>query len=67
MAYDLFRRRQVPGNWALTNLSPSSPLPGLAPTPKRAIDYLSMASQQAKTTDLKLSKSSFKVTKKFAF
>jgi hypothetical protein len=71
MAFDLFRKRQVPGNWALTTLGPRTSDPKiaapLAPTPNKAIDYLTAATDLAKTTDVSVSKSSFNVKKKFTF
>lgn len=73
MAFDLFRRKQVPGNWALASLTSTTPrnnMPEsamLAPTPNLELEYLKLATDQAKTTDLAVSKSGIKVAKKFAF
>jgi hypothetical protein len=67
VAYDLFRRRQVPGNWALTSLTSKTDLTPLVPTPNATIDYLSQLTDQAKKTDVSVSKSGVKVARKLVF
>jgi hypothetical protein len=67
MAFDLFRRRQVPGNWSRDTLLSSPTWPNLATTPNKAIDYLKDAADLARTTDVSVSKSTVKVSKIFPF
>jgi hypothetical protein len=67
VAFDLFRRKMTAANWARQPLTSAPKLPDLQATPNKALEYLAKATEQAKNTDLSLSKSSFKVTRKIAF
>ena len=67
MAYDLFRQRQVPGNWSRDTLLSSPILPNLATMPNKAIDYLKDTAELIRTTNVSVSKSAVKVAKTFSF